>query len=75
MDQLKDVAAWMMLASFFLVILIALFLGLKAIYTHIVEYGTYKQKQRESQEEIAAYKEQVKQLSLKAKSTSEPVVS
>ena len=69
MDQFKDIAAWIMLFSIIGVLLIALALGIKAIWNHILGYGTYKAKQREDQEAIAAYKAQVEELKLKAKAT------
>lgn len=74
MDQFKDIAAWLMLASVCLVVVIALALGLKAIWNHILGYGTYKSKQQEAQDAIASYKAQVEELKLRAKAT-ETVVS
>lgn len=62
MEFAKELAAWMMLASVILVVLIALALGFKAIFNKITDYGNFKRIQEEHREELALYKEQVKKL-------------
>lgn len=69
MEQLKDIAAWIMLTSVVAILVIAVFLGFKAIFNHLVDFSTYRKRERDSQEEIAAYKAKVKELQMKSQST------
>ena len=65
MEQLKDIGAILFASSILILLAVALVLGLKAIWNRVADFGTYKVREREHQEQIAAYKEKVKSLQMK----------
>jgi len=69
LNLLKDIGAVLFGLTLVGLIFIALIIGFKAIFKHIVGYGTYNQNKTELERKNAEYAEQVKQLKMASQAT------